>query len=499
MRAFIRVGLGAAVFAMLFGAVGSDRSSAQAEPSLKAVQLAQARRQDEDERRTLRKRAKRKEERAQRRKGEQRRRQNAAPRARPQVPRARAPQPRVRPPLQSRRPVDQRQLLERRRNAEQLNRRRREAQQLQERQRRQRDEARRRRLRDEARRRREAERRRGENQGRRLTQPAKPPASRDLRGGGQALEEERRGRRGGPRKPRPPKDPGNKIGKRPPRDGGGVSTGLQRLPPAKDLRSPRWRERDRRRREARRRERERLRRLRRRNERLRRELEIQRRTNAMLIHRSRVRDLRGDWYYVRSRRYWIRDRRYRNRFRDGFSIYVLPPLGVALALGTYYVLSSEASYDTYLDTFLAPPVRPLRRRYTLDEVIYDPEVRAYMRSVNIDTINFAPGSDEISPANIDRLEDIADAMLATLEQRPNERFLIAGHTDATGPAETNLDLSERRALAVQQALVELFGVPGDRLEAVGYGEQYLRVNTLGPDPRNRRVVIRAIGSLLAQE
>ena len=40
------------------------------------------------------------------------------------------------------------------------------------------------------------------------------------------------------------------------------------------------------------------------------------------------------------------------------------------------------------------------------------------------------------------------------------------------------------------------GIPADNLEAVGYGEQYLLVQTQGPERRNRRVTIRAVGDLL---
>jgi len=201
---------------------------------------------------------------------------------------------------------------------------------------------------------------------------------------------------------------------------------------------------------------------------------------------------------VRSRRYWVRNRRNRNRFRRGRSIYYLPPAGAALALGAYLVSSSNAGYDTYLNTFLAPPVVDVDERYTLEEIVEDPAVRAKVRSVNLDAVNFASGSSSLSEAQYERLEEIADAMLAVIEKRPDEVFLIAGHTDAVGSFESNLELSEARAASVQEALVVEYGVPAENLESVGYGEQYLLVNSQGSSRANRRVTVRAIGSLMAK-
>ena len=201
---------------------------------------------------------------------------------------------------------------------------------------------------------------------------------------------------------------------------------------------------------------------------------------------------------MRSRRYWVRDQRYRNRFRRGRSVYYLPPVGAAIALGAYLVSSANAGYDTYLETFMAPPVVDVEERYTLEEIVQDPTVRAKVRSVNLDAVNFESGSATLSVAELERLEEIADAMLAVLDRRPDEVFLIAGHTDAVGSFESNLELSEARAAAVQEALVIEYGVPAGNLESVGYGEQYLLVNTLSSSRANRRVTIRAIGSLLAE-
>ena len=46
---------------------------------------------------------------------------------------------------------------------------------------------------------------------------------------------------------------------------------------------------------------------------------------------------------------------------------------------------------------------------------------------------------------------------------------LAGHTDNTGDAKTNLDLSNKRAMAVKDYLVNR-GIDAARLKAAGYGQ-----------------------------
>jgi outer membrane protein OmpA-like peptidoglycan-associated protein len=234
-----------------------------------------------------------------------------------------------------------------------------------------------------------------------------------------------------------------------------------------------------------------------RRERERRRENIVRDTDEITVRTRKRIDRRGRVHYATSRHYRVRDRRHRNRYRNGISIYFLPPLGVNLDPDYYILEGSRASYRDYVDLFEAPPVVDVPRRYTLDEIVSDPEIRGYVRSVNVDMITFDSGSSYITDDQLYRLDDLANAMLETLQDDPYAKFLIEGYTDATGSDETNLLLSEDRAAAVQSALIEEYGIPADNLDAVGYGEQYLLVDTLGPERRNRRVTIRPIGDLLA--
>ena len=86
-----------------------------------------------------------------------------------------------------------------------------------------------------------------------------------------------------------------------------------------------------------------------------------------------------------------------------------------------------------------------------------------------------------------------------LERNPDEMFLIEGHTDAVGDDEDNLTLSDRRAESVAVMLSEEFGVPPENLTTQGYGEQFLKIATDGPERLNRRVTVRRITPLLSRE
>jgi OOP family OmpA-OmpF porin len=57
-----------------------------------------------------------------------------------------------------------------------------------------------------------------------------------------------------------------------------------------------------------------------------------------------------------------------------------------------------------------------------------------------------------------------------LQNHPEVKLIIEGHTDDVGKDEYNQKLSERRAESVRAYLVQKFGIAEDRLTAKGYGE-----------------------------
>jgi len=83
---------------------------------------------------------------------------------------------------------------------------------------------------------------------------------------------------------------------------------------------------------------------------------------------------------------------------------------------------------------------------------------------------------------------VLDRVVALLNQRPDVKVLIVGHTDSRGSDRHNLDLSRRRARAVYGYLIEQ-GVSADRLAFAGKGESspVAPNDTKEGRARNRRV------------
>ncbi|MDB5655778.1 MAG: OmpA/MotB [Tardiphaga sp.] len=189
-----------------------------------------------------------------------------------------------------------------------------------------------------------------------------------------------------------------------------------------------------------------------------------------------------------------------NSYRDpravgGFYVDLPPPI-IRIPQDRYIVDSEYASPELIYDTMLAPPVDRIQRRYSLDEIRYSPSVRQLMPSIDLDTINFATGSWDIPPDQAAKLQAIANGLNKAISRNPREIFLIEGHTDAVGSDIDNLSLSDRRAQAAAELLTRQFQVPEENLTSQGYGKQYLKIPTDGPEPRNRRVTIRRITPLL---
>jgi len=80
-------------------------------------------------------------------------------------------------------------------------------------------------------------------------------------------------------------------------------------------------------------------------------------------------------------------------------------------------------------------------------------------------ILFDTGSDRIKPESGAVIKSIA----AGLQANANLSLKIEGHTDSTGDAAMNLDLSKRRAAAVKQVLVAEFKIDDARLTTDGLG------------------------------
>jgi outer membrane protein OmpA-like peptidoglycan-associated protein len=162
----------------------------------------------------------------------------------------------------------------------------------------------------------------------------------------------------------------------------------------------------------------------------------------------------------------------------------------------YIVEAEAASPELIYETFAAPPVAPMERRYALEQVVNSPDLLDRVRRVDIDSITFASGSWQVDESQIGALDTIAESLLQLIEDNPAEVFLVEGHTDAVGADIDNLSLSDRRAEEVAYLLSEYYDVPAENLTTKGYGERNLKVPTSGPARENRRVTMRRITPLL---
>jgi len=174
----------------------------------------------------------------------------------------------------------------------------------------------------------------------------------------------------------------------------------------------------------------------------------------------------------------------------------LPPPVIRIPRERYIVEDEYADRVLLYETLLAPPVEAIERPYSLDEIRYSAPLRDRMPRVDLNTVTFNSGSWELSPDQVQKLAAIAEGLNRAISENPREVFLIEGHTDAVGPDVDNLSLSDRRAESIAIALTQQFGVPAENLSTQGYGEQYLKVPTDGPERANRRVTVRRITPLL---
>ncbi len=107
--------------------------------------------------------------------------------------------------------------------------------------------------------------------------------------------------------------------------------------------------------------------------------------------------------------------------------------------------------------------------------------------VTLDNIYFGFDSAVLVATAKRMLDDAASA----LKRQPNLQVEIAGFADSRGPESYNLKLSERRANAVRDYLVQR-GVEATRLNARGYGETHEGASDMSANglAENRRVELR---------
>lgn len=84
----------------------------------------------------------------------------------------------------------------------------------------------------------------------------------------------------------------------------------------------------------------------------------------------------------------------------------------------------------------------------------------------LEGVTFASSSSELLPESFERL----DTVVEYLTYKKSARIEVSGHTDNTGNKRKNKALSEKRAQACRDYFISK-GIDGDRIEAIGYGDE----------------------------
>lgn len=106
-------------------------------------------------------------------------------------------------------------------------------------------------------------------------------------------------------------------------------------------------------------------------------------------------------------------------------------------------------------------------------------------SVELEVL-FDTDRSEVKPAYFEEIKNVAEFM----KLFPATNVTIEGHTDSRGNDDYNQALSQRRADAVRQVLIDEHGIDADRVKAIGYGESQPRASNETADglQQNRRVI-----------
>jgi OOP family OmpA-OmpF porin len=111
-------------------------------------------------------------------------------------------------------------------------------------------------------------------------------------------------------------------------------------------------------------------------------------------------------------------------------------------------------------------------------------------SIRLENVYFETGSAHLLPESETALNEAG----SVLEKFANLRIEVEGHTDTRGAARYNMKLSQSRAEAVRQNLLDHFHLRPENYTAKGYGESRPETKERNEEEllRNRRVVLRVL-------
>ena len=111
---------------------------------------------------------------------------------------------------------------------------------------------------------------------------------------------------------------------------------------------------------------------------------------------------------------------------------------------------------------------------------------------NVD-ITFDVDTPIVQPESYQTVGRIADAMVYS--SLLPYTFLIVGHIEASGRRENNAILSQRRADAIREILVNTFKISAKRIQSVGLGEEQLLDSARPNAPVNNQIQIMTLSKI----
>ena len=111
--------------------------------------------------------------------------------------------------------------------------------------------------------------------------------------------------------------------------------------------------------------------------------------------------------------------------------------------------------------------------------------------------SFKSGTDQLEPGCDAKAKKLANALVDAKKKLnsagvTNFKFVVSGHTDSSGSAAANKELSKKRAAVMEKELVAK-GIPASEIESVGMGSEKPLVkpdDTPAKKAKNRRYEIQ---------
>lgn len=140
-------------------------------------------------------------------------------------------------------------------------------------------------------------------------------------------------------------------------------------------------------------------------------------------------------------------------------------------------------HELALERIKKPGPKPQDRPALVEELNKQPQLTL--------DIQFNSDSAIVRPESYQTLGRLADALYHPYLL--DRKILVVAHIEAIGKRQNNLELSQKRANAIREALVTTFRISPQRVLALGLGEEQLQDRAKPTAPANRRVQLIVIG------